>query len=77
MLQVPRPLLRPHWDMRPAVDRDLSELADQMHRCVHRDNRRLRLLHSATRLLHWLQRHLVSIVVLVALLGAAVSLAAP
>ncbi|MEW6707625.1 MAG: hypothetical protein AB1430_22495 [Pseudomonadota bacterium] len=75
---MPRPpLLRPQWDMGPSVDRDLSDLADQMHRCSHRDNRRFRLQHGLSRLLQFLRQHLVSIVVLLSLMAAALSVGAP
>jgi len=71
------PLPRPQWDTGPSVDRDLDDLADQLQRCSHRDSHRLCLQHGLGRLLRFLRQHLVSLIVLLSLLAATMSVASP
>jgi len=67
--------LLPRWDAGASVDTDLRSLEDQMKRCNRSDNPRFRLSYGMGRLLGFLRQHLVTLVVLLALLSAVLSAA--
>lgn len=73
----PSHLIERYWDARAGVRQDVADLADQMRRCACREGR---LGWSGVPLSHrvgrFLRQHLVSLLVLAALLATAISAAA-
>jgi len=75
-INPPPSLLPPSPARRSSVETDMRSLEDQLRRCSRGEPSRWHLASSLDALSSFLRRHLVSLVVLIALLSAVVSLGA-